>query len=79
MLLLLLWCKRSPAHLVGTDIFHGMILTMMAAFFHSRIRSADLHLLGLLLIGSVPGAIVGARVTTFIESIWFRRVLLILT
>lgn len=79
MLLLLVCCKIPPARLVGTDIFQGMILTTVAALFNSRIGLADLHLLGLLLIGSIPGAIVGVRVTTLIESLWFRRALLILS
>lgn len=79
ILLLLVCCKIPPARLVGTDIFHGMILTMAAALLHSRMGLADLHLLGLLLVGSIPGTIVGVKVTNLIESLWFRRALLILS
>lgn len=79
MLLLLVYCKRRPAHLVGTDLFHGMILTMAAAIFHSRIGGIDLPILWRLLIGSIPGAMLGANVTMLMKPLWLRRVLLVLS
>ena len=77
VLLLLVFCRRSPAVLVGTDIFHAMILTAVATLGHLRFNSIDLHLVGLLLLGSVPGVFWGTRLALGLTPVFLRRTLLI--
>jgi hypothetical protein len=48
-----MFCRRDFAVLVGTDIFHGMILVIVATLRHLAIDQINLCLVGLLLMGSV--------------------------
>src|SRR5690606_38486431 len=48
--------------IVGTDIIHAVPLTLVAALGHSWLGNVDLWLLVSLLIGSVPGIILGSLV-----------------
>ena len=78
ILLLLIFCPRAPVVLVGTDILHALILTTVAALLYLRMNIIDLHLVGLLLCGSVPGIIIGTRVSVTLAAAWLRTCLLIL-
>ena len=49
--------------IVGTDIIHAVPLTLVAAIGHSWLGNVDTWLLASLLIGSVPGIIVGSLVS----------------
>ena len=46
--------------LVGSDIAHAVPLTLIAGFGHWLMGSVDFHLLGSLLVGSIPGIVVGS-------------------
>ncbi|HSG55454.1 MAG TPA: sulfite exporter TauE/SafE family protein, partial [Paracoccaceae bacterium] len=48
--------------IVGTDIIHAVPLTLVAALGHSWLGNVDLWLLVSLLIGSVPGIVLGSLV-----------------
>lgn len=76
MMLLLIFYRRRPAVIVGTDIAHAVILATTAALAHLGLGTVDFHLLGWLVIGSVPGALLGARLTPMLQPDWLRRVLL---
>lgn len=52
--------RLSARTIVGTDIIHAVPLTLVAALGHSWLGNVDLWLLVSLLIGSVPGIIVGS-------------------
>lgn len=52
--------RLSAKTIVGTDIIHAVPLTLVAALGHSWLGNVDLWLLVSLLIGSVPGIIVGS-------------------
>lgn len=54
--------RLSAKAIVGTDIIHAVPLTLVAALGHSWLGNVDLWLLVSLLIGSVPGIIVGSLV-----------------
>lgn len=58
--LLLLHARRPIARLIGADIAHAVPLTLIAGIGHWLIGSVDLPLLGALLVGSIPGVIVGS-------------------
>lgn len=78
ILLLLVFCPRRPAVLVGTDIFHALILTGIASAFQSLNGRVDFHLVAHLLIGSIAGAFLGTRLTLGMPPILLRRGLLVL-
>ncbi len=62
--LLLLYPKLPVARLVGSDIAHAVPLTLIAGAGHWWLGSVDLSLLVSLLLGSVPGIIVGSLIAT---------------
>ncbi len=61
--LLVLTAATSTDRLVGTDIAHAAILVGTAAVGHFFIGDIDFRLVALLLIGSIPGVLLGSRLT----------------
>ena len=53
----------TAAKIVGTDIFHAAILLTVAGAGHLLVGHVDLGATGWLLIGSVPGVLIGGRFT----------------
>lgn len=78
ILLLLLFCPRAPAVLVGTDILHALILTTIAALLYLRMNVIDFRVVGLLLCGGLPGVIIGTRVSVALAAGRLRKWILIL-
>jgi uncharacterized membrane protein YfcA len=76
MMLLILFYRREPKVLVGTDIFHAVILTGVAGLGHMKLGTVDYSLVGWLLVGSIPGVLVGSRLTDFVAPARLRQVLL---
>lgn len=76
IVLLLLFFRRPPVVIVGTDVFHAVILAIVATAGHLALGTVDFHLLGFLLVGSVPGALIGSHLTASIHNVWLRRILL---
>lgn len=62
--LLLLYPGLRIARIVGSDIAHAVPLTLVAGFGHWIIGDVNLVLLGALLLGSIPGVIVGSLLST---------------
>lgn len=63
--LVFLYPKRlPPARLVATDIVHAIPLAVFAGVGHLLIGNVDFNLLALLLCGSIPGVILGAKLST---------------
>lgn len=58
--LLMLYPQLPTNHLAGTDIVHAVPLTLIAGVGHAITGSVDYHLLGNLLIGSLPGIVAGS-------------------
>ena len=58
--LLMLYPRRPIARLIGSDIAHAVPLTLIAGLGHWMIGSVDLALLGSLLVGSLPGVVIGS-------------------
>ena len=61
--LMVLFPNLSVRRLIGTDVVHAIPLAFVAGLGHLAIGSIDLRVLGLLLLGSVPGIAGGLRVT----------------
>jgi uncharacterized membrane protein YfcA len=62
MLLYLYPWRMTPARLVGTDIVHAIPLTLVAGTGHMMMGNVDFSLLGGLLLGSVPGVVLGSLI-----------------
>ncbi len=74
--LLLLLYPRLPAHkIVGTDIAHAVPLTLLAGIGHATLGHVEWALLGALLLGSLPGIWLGARLTRSMPERLVRGVL----
>jgi uncharacterized membrane protein YfcA len=72
-----LYHSLSARRLIGTDIVHAIPLTFIAGASHFWMGNVALSILGLLLVGSVPGIALGSRLTGLVPD-WFLRVVLAL-
>lgn len=75
MMLLLLFYSYSPRVMVGTDIVHAVILTGTTSILHYKFGNVQPSLVGYLLIGSIPGGLVGSHLSTRVPIPWLRRIL----
>jgi uncharacterized protein len=75
MMLLLLFYSFPPKMMVGTDIVHAVLLTGVTSLMHFRIHNIDPYLVGSLIIGSIPGGLVGSHLSTRMPVLWLRRIL----
>src|SRR6266567_442847 len=75
MMLLLLFYSYPPKVMVGTDIVHAIVLTGVTSLLHFRLGNVDPRLVGALLIGSIPGGLLGSHLSTRVPVLWLRRIL----
>ncbi|HLY07229.1 MAG TPA: sulfite exporter TauE/SafE family protein [Rhizomicrobium sp.] len=61
--LILLYPEMPMLRVVGSGIAHSVPLTLVAGLGHWALGSIDWHLLGALLIGSIPGIVLGSMVS----------------
>jgi uncharacterized membrane protein YfcA len=73
--LILLYPRLPTAHIVGSDIAHAVPLTLVAGIGHWFLGSIDWALLGSLLLGSLPGIVVGSQVATRVPDAVLRLML----
>jgi len=73
--LILLYPKLPTARIVGSDIAHAVPLTLVAGIGHWILGSIDWALLGSLLLGSLPGIVIGSQVATRVPDAALRVVL----
>ena len=58
--LLLLYPRLPMVQIVGSDIVHAVPLTLVAGTGHWALGSVDWQLMGVLLMGSLPGIVIGS-------------------
>jgi uncharacterized membrane protein YfcA len=58
--LVFLYPKIRAQTIVGSDIAHAVPLTLLAGLGHSVLGTIDLHILGSLLVGSIPAIVVAS-------------------
>jgi uncharacterized membrane protein YfcA len=75
MMLLLLFYSFPPKVNVGTDVVHAVILTGVTSLLHFRLGNVDPRLVVSLLIGSIPGGLLGSHLSTRVPMLWLRRIL----
>ena len=67
-IILLLLYPLAPAVVVGTDIAHATVLSLVTGLAHASQGNVDWGLAGTLLLGSVPGVLVGSRLAPYIPG-----------
>jgi uncharacterized membrane protein YfcA len=75
MMLLLLFYSFPPKVNVGNDIVHAVVLTGVTGLLHFRLGNVDPGLVASLLIGSIPGGLLGSHFATRVPMLWLRRIL----
>lgn len=61
--LIFLYPNRPSVEIVGTGIAHAVPLTLVAGLGHATLGTVDLTLLAALLIGSIPGVMLGSSLS----------------
>ena len=74
MMLLLVFYSFAPKVMIGTDIVHAVLLTGVTSLLHWRLGNVDPKLVASLLIGSIPGGLVGSHLSTRVPVTWLRRI-----
>jgi uncharacterized membrane protein YfcA len=65
--LLVITVSLTPEKLVGTDVAHAFLLVGAAALAHLFVlNDVDVALAGKLLVGSIPGVLIGSRLTVWV-------------
>jgi len=75
VILTLLYPTLRTRRLIGTDVVHAIPLTLISGLGHMSIGNTSFALLGLLLLGSIPGIAIGTRLTGILPD-WLLRVFL---
>jgi uncharacterized membrane protein YfcA len=73
MLVYLYPYRLKGQKLVGTDIVHAIPLTLVAGLGHANAGHVDFRLLGALLLGSIPGIVLGALLSHRVSSTTVRN------
>jgi len=74
--LTMLFVFSLSAHkVVGTDILHAAALLYVAGFGHFVAGNVDMHAVGWLLIGSIPGVLIASHYFVRIPEAWLRLAL----
>ena len=61
-LVMLLVYPLAARRIVGTDIFHAAALLWVAGFGYLALGKVDLHAMAWLLVGSIPGVLIGSQI-----------------
>lgn len=78
IMFLLLFYRLTPKIMIGTDIVHAVILTGVTGLAHMKLGTVDFNLVGWLIVGSVPGVLIGSVLTKVIAGEWLKIGLMII-
>jgi uncharacterized membrane protein YfcA len=70
--LIALYPRKKITTIVGTDIAHAVPLTLVAGLGHASLGTINYSLLGILLIGSIPGIYIGSHMSSKVAEHWIR-------
>ena len=76
--LMLLYPQLSLPRIVAADIAYAVPLTLVAGLGHASLGTVDWSLLGMLLIGSLPGIWLGSHLVTKVPERFIRTALSVL-
>ena len=71
-LLLIAVFQLAPHRVVGTDVFHAALLLWAASIGNIILGNVDFALAGLLLLGSIPGVLIGTRLSVRLPALALR-------
>jgi uncharacterized membrane protein YfcA len=74
-ILILLYPRLPTTSVVGSDIAHAVPLTFVAGMGHWMLGSIDWQIFGSLLVGSVPGIVIGSYLATRVKEAAVRVIL----
>lgn len=74
-LALMHWTRLTSAQIIGTDVLFGLALSSAAGSMHFSAGGVDPEVLRLLLLGGVPGALLGAWLASYLPSRAMRKAL----
>ena len=70
--LLIIFFAIPPAQMVGFDVTHGALLALFSALNYSLAGQVDWGLAAWLLVGSIPGSLLGSRVVKVLPQRFVR-------
>jgi uncharacterized protein len=70
--------RMTPSRLIATDIVHAIPLALFAGLGHLLMGNVDLELLSFLLIGSLPGVVLGAVFSSRLPDRFLRIALILI-
>lgn len=74
-MVLILFYPLATSRVVGTDVFHSLLLLSATGIAQIRFGNVDLGMVAALLLGSVPGVILGSHLTLKTPAKWLRFIL----
>jgi uncharacterized membrane protein YfcA len=74
-LALILVFRLTPHRVVGTDVFHAAVLLWAAGLAQLAVGNIDFGLMGTILIGSLPGVLIGERLSRHVPAAALRPAL----
>ena len=75
LMLLMVFYGFVPALMVGTDIVHAVFLAGITGLLQFGFGNVDTVLVACVLLGSIPGGLLGAHLTRYLPSHRFKQVL----
>ncbi len=75
MALVLLFPNLPMIRIIGSDVVHAVLLTLVAGLGHLFSGNVDFHMLTFLLIGAIPAIIVGTLISSKLPEHHIRRLL----
>ncbi len=75
MALVILYPRLPVATIVGSDIAHAVPLTLIAGIGHWMIGTVDWHIIGAMLVGSLPGIFLGSYLAVRVPEMTLRMLL----
>mgnify|MGYP003412066427 FL=1 len=75
MALVLMFQNLPMIRIIGSDVVHAVLLTLVAGLGHMSSGNVDLHLLGWLLVGSIPAIVVGTLISSRLPEKLIRKIL----
>jgi uncharacterized membrane protein YfcA len=73
--LVLVYPRLPTSRIIGSDIAHAVPLTLVAGIGHLSLSPIDFSVLGLLLLGSLPGIFVGSQLAVLVSDAILRLAL----
>src|SRR4029079_15465140 len=74
-LVLIMLYKLKPRRVVGTDVFHAAVLLWTAGLAHWASGNVDLGLMFTILLGSIPGVLIGVWLIPHVPVVGLRYTL----